>query len=90
VVKAFNTIYFQHLATQGDTHLPANQRRAIFIAGDDQEAKRHVSGLIDELGFAAIDTGSLRDGGRRQQPDSPIYNQPLNASQAWDALAGMS
>jgi len=82
VVKAFNTIYYQHLATQGDPHMAADSRRAIFIAGDDDEAKRTVSGLIAEIGFAPIDTGSLRDGGLCQQPGSPIYNQQLDANAA--------
>lgn len=90
VVKAFNTIYFQHLATQGDTHLPPDRRRVIFVAGDDAEAKRLVSELIAELGFAPLDTGSLREGGFRQQPGSAIYNQPLNALQARAALAEAS
>lgn len=90
IVKAFNTIYYQHLATQGDSHLPPDQRRAIFIAGDDEEAKRLVSGLIAEIGFAPIDTGSLREGGLRQQPGSPVYNQQLDGLQARAALAGAS
>ncbi|GAC1324518.1 MAG: NAD(P)-binding domain-containing protein [Chloroflexota bacterium] len=90
IVKAFNTIYFEHLARQGDTTRPREQRRAIFVAGDDTEAKETVSRLIEEIGFAAIDSGNLRDGGRRQQPGSPVYNQDLTATQAHEALASLA
>src|SRR5829696_5472724 len=40
LVKAFNTIYFEHLARQGGTDAPLDDRRAIFMAGDDADAKR--------------------------------------------------
>lgn len=82
VVKAFNTIWFEHLKTQGDKSLPMEERRAIFICGDDQPAKNIVEKLIEDIGFAAVDTGSLGAGGRRQQPDSPIYNKVLTAKEA--------
>ena len=82
VVKGFNTIWFEHLKTQGDKNLPVEERRAIFIAGDDAEAKKTVAKLIEEIGFAAIDTGDLRDGGATQQPDTAIYNRNLTASEA--------
>lgn len=82
LVKAFNTIYYVHLAEEGDVNLPLERRRAIFIAGDDSGAKEVVAKLIGEIGFAAVDTGFLRDGGRRQQPDSPVYNKSLTAEEA--------
>lgn len=82
IVKAFNTIYWEHLASQGRTDLPVPQRRAILVAGDDTEAKALVSRLIEEIGFAPVDTGSLREGGRRQQPGTPVYNQVLTATEA--------
>ncbi len=83
-------MYFQHLATRGRTDLPVDQRHAIFLAGDDIEAKHVVAQLIQEIGFAPIDTGSLRDGGRAQQPDSPIYNKPMTGQQASSALAELT
>jgi len=82
IVKGFNTIWFEHLKTQGDVSLPVEERRAIFIAGDDAEAKETVARLIEEIGFAAIDTGDLRDGGATQEPDTAIYNRNLTASEA--------
>ncbi len=44
-----------------------------------QSAKEVVAQLIEEIGFAAVDIGFLREGGKRQKPDSPIYNQTLTA-----------
>ena len=56
-------------------------------AGDDLEAKKIVARLIEEIGFAALDTGSLREGGRLQEPDSPIYNKTYNAREARQFLS---
>ncbi|WP_407570068.1 NADPH-dependent F420 reductase [Deinococcus altitudinis] len=81
VVKAFNTIASAHLEAQGDTTKPLDDRRAIFIAGDDQEAKDVVTGLIEQIGFAAVDTGSLEDS-KVQQPGTAIYGPDLTATQA--------
>jgi len=84
MVKAFNTMGWKTLETGSR---PAGEDRlAIFLAGDDREAKALVAKLIEEIGFAAIDTGSLRQGGRLQQPGSPIYGRPLTARQARDIL----
>lgn len=88
LVKAFNTIYYQHLATQGRPNLPDAERRAIFVAGDDAEAKATVSRLIHDLGYAPVDTGGLREGGRRQQPNTPLYNRSITAEEARSLLNG--
>src|SRR5512146_1415512 len=82
LVKAFNTIYYEHLAARGRKDLPVEERHAIYVAGDDAQAKETVSRLIEEIGFAPVDTGSLREGGRLQQPDSFIYNQTYTAREA--------
>ena len=86
IVKGFNTIWFEHLKSQGNTDLPLEERRAIFIAGDDSDAKAIVAKLIEEIGFAAVDTGFLADGGRSQQPGTPIYNKELTAAEAAKAV----
>jgi predicted dinucleotide-binding enzyme len=88
IVKAFNTIYYVHLAEQGDTNLPLEDRRAIFVAGDDAEAKKMVSALIEEIGFAPVDTGNLRDGGLTQEPGTAVYNRELTANDAHALLSG--
>ena len=82
IVKAFNTIWFEHLKTLGNKDLPLENRRVIFVAGDDDNAKKTVSNLIEEIGFAAYDTGSLSEGGRNQAPNSAIYNQNITLSEA--------
>jgi 8-hydroxy-5-deazaflavin:NADPH oxidoreductase len=87
VVKAFNTLYFEVLASQGRP-AGASERFAIPISGDDDGAKKVVAGLIDEIGFDAVDVGDLSSGGRRQQPGSPIYNVLLSADQVREQLAG--
>jgi predicted dinucleotide-binding enzyme len=87
LVKAFNTLYFKILESEGRPDAPIDARLAVFLAGDDAAAKTVVAGLIAELGFAPIDTGSLREGGARQQPGSPIYNRPLTGAEARRALA---
>jgi 8-hydroxy-5-deazaflavin:NADPH oxidoreductase len=82
LVKGFNTIWFKHLASQGDTSRALEDRRAIFIAGDDSEAKEIVARLIEEIGFAAVDTGFLHEGGRSQQPGTDVYNKDVTAKEA--------
>jgi predicted dinucleotide-binding enzyme len=89
VVKAFNTIWFEHLKSQGNSNLPIEDRRAIFIAVDDAEAKQIVSKLIEEIGFAPVDTGSLHEGGKVQQPGTTIYNKELTANQAQLVLSNL-
>lgn len=80
LVKAFNTIGWKTLAT--GSRPPGDDRLAIFIAGDDAEAKAIVARLIEDIGFAPYDTGPLRVGGWRQQPGSPIYGRPMTVKQA--------
>ena len=88
VVKAFNTIYFERLRDNGRPDAPVEEREAIFISGDDEEAKRVVSGLIEEIGFAPVDTGTLAES-RRQEPASPVYNVAATPDRAREMLAGI-
>lgn len=82
LVKTFNAIYYKDLAQCSRNDLPVPFRRAIYLAGDDKEAKEVVAGLIEEIGFAPVDTGSLRDGGRLQEPDSAIFYQTFSGFEA--------
>jgi len=84
LVKAFNTIYYQTLNTGGRPTM--EDRLVIFVAGDDAKAKEAASRLIEDIGFTAFDTGSLREGGRLQQPDSELYVVPMTRAQAQEAL----
>jgi predicted dinucleotide-binding enzyme len=87
VVKAFNTLHFATLGAEAKPLVPLDQRLAIPLAGDDADAKRRVAELIDQLGFAPVDTGSLADGGRLQQPGAPFFNRPMGLSEAAQELA---
>ena len=82
IVKAFNTIWSKHLAARGRKDRPVEDRHAIFVAGDDPEAKATVMNLIEEIGFGPVDTGSLAAGGRRQQPNTPLYDKVLTVREA--------
>lgn len=88
VVKAFNTIYYERLRDNGRTGTPLEEREVILVSGDDAEAKALVSGLIEEIGFAPVDVGTLA-GSRRQEPGSPVYNVPMTPAEAREMLAGI-
>ena len=85
VVKAFNHIYASELTTHG---LPAGtpNRRALVIAGDDDEAKATVTYLLDQFGFDTVDAGPLREGWRIQR-DTPGYGPRRNAEELRHDLA---
>ncbi|CAA9464552.1 MAG: hypothetical protein AVDCRST_MAG12-150 [uncultured Rubrobacteraceae bacterium] len=88
VVKAFNTIYFVRLGENGRPDAPVEERESIFVSGDDEEAKGVVFGLIEDIGFAPVDAGTLAES-RRQEPGSPVYNVAMNPAWAREMLAGM-
>ncbi len=88
VVKAFNNIYAQHLRDRGQP--PGSPGRiALPVAGDDQAAKSTAMGLVEELGFDAIDAGPLEESWR-QQPGTPVYATDLDADGLRDGLAQAS
>jgi predicted dinucleotide-binding enzyme len=57
VVKAFNTVFAQHMDSGrlGDKPLTA------FVAGDDAGAKTSVLELARQIGFDAVDAGPLKN-----------------------------
>ncbi len=57
VVKAFNTVFAQHM----DTGRLGDQRLTAFAAGDDAGAKKAVLELARDVGFDAVDAGPLRN-----------------------------
>jgi 8-hydroxy-5-deazaflavin:NADPH oxidoreductase len=69
VVKAFNTLYAAYIAAD-----PRHQegRQLLVLAGDDADAKHQVAELVDRFGFAPLDLGGLRDGGRLMQLGGPL------------------
>lgn len=88
VIKAFNNIYAARLQNFG---LPAGTtgRIAIPVAGDDPKAKGIVVRLVDEIGFDAVDAGSLAESWR-QQPGTPVYGPGFVAAEAQRALSQAS
>jgi 8-hydroxy-5-deazaflavin:NADPH oxidoreductase len=80
VVKAFNAIMWRHL--RGDGRAAGDRERlGIPISGDDEEAKRTVAELIDQIGFDPIDAGTLAVGGRKHQPGAPGYTMGTRTPQ---------
>lgn len=70
VVKAFNTMDPVLLATDPSE---AGGKRVVFFCGDDVSAKSVVAGIIDKIGFAGVDLGSLNEGAKLQQyPTGPL------------------
>jgi predicted dinucleotide-binding enzyme len=55
LAKAFNTIGFENLTTARSRQT----RAAMFVAGDDDEAKQAALDLAGELGFEPTDAGGL-------------------------------
>jgi predicted dinucleotide-binding enzyme len=88
VVKAFNTIYAEHLRDLGK---PAGTtgRIALPVAGDQARAKAVVQKLIDEIGFDAVDAGGL-DESWQQQPGTPVYGADFDAAGVRRALSQAS
>ena len=64
-------------------------RRALAIAGDDDEAKATVAQLIDEFGFDVVDVGPLAEPGA-SSPSTPGYGPRLDADGMREALAAAS
>ena len=56
IVKAFNSIGAQNMANPKF----GGQSATMFICGDDEDAKRTVKQLSDELGFETVDAGPLK------------------------------
>jgi len=84
----FNGIFWQHLLKGG---LPRGSagRIALPVAGDEAAGKQIVFDLVSELGFDAVDGGTLAESWR-QQPGTPVYGADLDAEAAIRALAAAS
>lgn len=85
VIKVFNTIIAENLLNKGR---PAGEagRVALAVAGDDAQAKASVMRLVEEIGFDAVDAGTIEQSWR-QQPGSPGYLKDYNVAGVRQALA---
>jgi predicted dinucleotide-binding enzyme len=74
VVKAFNSVPMAWISD----FTPSKPRTVLFLSGDDNEAKKPVHDLLEEVGFTCVDLGSLAVGGRLQQLGGPLAGIRLN------------
>lgn len=84
VVKVFNNIVAQQLLDR-PTPPGTDGRRALPVAGDDERAKTVVLNLVDDIGFDAVDTGSLDDSWRFE-PGTPAYGPDVDAAKLVELL----
>jgi predicted dinucleotide-binding enzyme len=68
VVKAFNSVPMSWISDFS----PSKPRTVLFLSGDDKDAKASVGDVVEQVGFCAIDLGSLAVGGRLQQLGGPL------------------
>ena len=91
LVKAFNHQPIPSLAAELGPS--PTDRNALFLAGDDPEAKAVVAGLMRDIGGVPIDTGDLRGGGRLQASGGgPLagHGRLLTVAEAWAILAAQA
>ncbi|MDX6438369.1 MAG: 8-hydroxy-5-deazaflavin:NADPH oxidoreductase [Gaiellaceae bacterium] len=85
-VKSFNTLTagFQGSAAgrSGD------ERAAMFLCGDDDEAKETVKKLIREIGFAPVDVGGTADAAVMEAPrrEGAVYGEEFSKQEAREFL----
>ncbi|MET3545679.1 putative dinucleotide-binding enzyme [Paenibacillus favisporus] len=84
IIKAFNNLLAYTLEHQG-TPQGTSGRIAIAIAGDNQSHKQIIMNVANELGFDAVDSGSLSESWR-QQPGTPAYCTELTKEELTEAL----
>lgn len=85
VVKAFNHIQAAHLTAHAQP-TGSSDRRALAVSGDDESARDTVALLIDELGFDAVDAGTLAESWRIE-PGSPGYGPRRTQRELQDDLS---
>lgn len=59
IVKAFNTVFAQALAT--GPKLSGGATIPVYVAGDSESAKATVEEVVKSMGFAVVDAGALRN-----------------------------
>ncbi|MFK3703965.1 hypothetical protein EDF73_109180 [Raoultella sp. BIGb0138] len=85
VTKAFNAIPMTQLESDG---LPAGaeNRRALPLAGDDEEGKNIAAALYEAFGFDAVDAGPLSEGWRFER-GRPAYCVRMTRQELLTTLA---
>ena len=81
-------MHWVRLRDEGRPDADEAERLVIFLAGDDAEAKRAVADLVTQIGFAPVDTGSLREGGAAASSRGrSSTTSPLVPAQAQELLS---
>ncbi|MDN7226703.1 NAD(P)-binding domain-containing protein [Planococcus sp. N064] len=84
IIKAFNNLLAYTLENKG-TPDGTEGRIAMAIAGDSPSQKQVMIDVVNELGFDAVDGGSLSDSWR-EQPGTPAYCTELTKEELVEAL----
>ena len=77
VVKVFNSVPMSWISNFSSS----KPRTVLFISGDDDEAKKPLNDLIEQVGFSCVDLGSLATGGRLQQLGGPLAGIKLTLTE---------
>jgi predicted dinucleotide-binding enzyme len=84
--KSFNTLTagFQRDSAGRE----GEERVALFVCGDDPEAKAVVSRLIEEIGFVAVDAGGPADAAVMEAPrrEGAVYGEEYREAEARAAV----
>lgn len=84
--KSFNTLTagFQRESAGRE----GEERVALFVCGDDPEAKAVVSRLIEEIGFVAVDAGKTADAAVMEAPrrEGAVYGEEYREAEARAAV----
>lgn len=87
-VKAYNHIYFRHIAERAHQNPPL----VAFISGNDAAAKQIAAQVVTDTGFFVWDLGELYTA-RWTEPHGPLFNRPTTQPEAQaivDALPPLS
>jgi 8-hydroxy-5-deazaflavin:NADPH oxidoreductase len=84
VIKAFNNL-LAYTLEYGGTSEDSGERIAMAVAGNDTSQKQVIMDIVSELGFDAVDSGSLSDSWRHQ-PGTPAYCTELTKDELTTAL----
>src|ERR671923_797515 len=85
--KAFNTLTSGFQAEAAGRTGP--DRVVMFLCGDDEDAKRVVSGLIEDAGFTPVDMGGTADAAPMEAPRRPgaVYGEEYHEPEAREFVA---
>jgi len=74
VVKALNTLVVNWIQDYSDK----KPKLVLFLSGDDADAKRKLSSVLEETGFVPVDLGGLIEGGKLQEFGAPLSGLHLD------------